>query len=149
MLCVMNRRYFYSIIISKRDKGNLQGIRYYSMQNSDLYGKEIAEPIADLLFDRKVNIIHQDHRDYCGIGFASEKNQVTIAKVWDGCPIEPLKVWKLSEKECFIDWLSKQSDYSLSGEDEKNPPFYETDPWAKNNQRISRSILISFIRKYY
>lgn len=81
MLCVMNRRYFYSIIISKRDKGNLQGIRYYSMQNSDLYGKEIAEPIADLLFDRKVNIIHQDHRDYCGIGFASEKNQVTIAKV--------------------------------------------------------------------
>ena len=110
-------------------------------QSKEEFGVERAKQVAHLVFGRKVNM-YEVHRDYCGIGIAREDNLVSINVIYDGFPVPPpLMSWNLSQKEEFTNWLSSQSDFTLSGHDESAGVFYESEQFNRGNQRITRQLL--------
>jgi hypothetical protein len=58
---------------------------------------------------------------------------------------QAVRKWSAEEKSQFIHWLSQQSDFSLSGEDETAVGLYTDDKWAQGNQRLSYGRLAHFI----
>lgn len=107
------------------------------------YGVDLARKVFDYL--KTHLLIRYDHYGYCGTGFVLQDKKVlyTHFDEWDsyrgGKLYEPggdytgvIKIFS-SDAE-FIDWLSQQSDESLSGNE-------SGDNWYTNNQRITRKRL--------
>jgi hypothetical protein len=92
------------------------------------YGRALAEKVADAL-DRGVKVAY-DHRDYCGMGLVKLDAGYVYGVFNDG---SPEAVATFSTREAFVEWLSAQSDASLSGRDE--------DPFVWDNQRLTRARL--------
>jgi hypothetical protein len=93
--------------------------------------------------------IKHNHIGYCGVGFVIMDEGILYAHIDEQevylygdlyqhdknyCGI--IKSFKTKEE--FIDWLSQQSDDSLSGKE-------IDDPWYVNNQRITKQRLESLI----
>ncbi|MCP3139946.1 hypothetical protein [Pyxidicoccus xibeiensis] len=99
------------------------------------YGRKLASQVADALGQ-----LHYDHVDYCGTGFFHRARGYIYDHVYDGYPVfetpggskEAIAVFP--DRASFVDWLSEQSDWSLSGRDQDNP-------WYFDNQRITRARL--------
>jgi len=102
------------------------------------YGVDLARLVAGYL--RNHRSICNQHRDYCGVGlFFHDTGNFTISYVMDGfCDTT---IHDFQNEDAFIEWLSVQSDYTMSGVDDDLGDFY------LNNQRITREKLESYIGK--
>jgi hypothetical protein len=103
------------------------------------YGFPFASSVLHALKHSK-EFCHQ-HRDYCGVGIfytPTPTKTIRISHVYDGYPEDTIT--EFHTEQDFVDWLSIQSDYTLSGINERLPSFFI------NNQRITRSRLEAFIK---
>jgi len=103
------------------------------MQKHDktLYGEALAHKVADFL--ERGGLIAYDHRDYCGMGliYDIDKKKFAYCNVNDGAGFYVEQGFDTAKS--FVQWLSKQSDESLSGENETE--------FLRDNQRITRERL--------
>ena len=127
-----------------------------------LYGREIVIKLADKLWNGPNGSLnkphpqfHYDygfayrHRDYCGVGLAFVDGVLKIQEVFDGYfmqgpDVKIFKTWNYEQKENFIDFMSIQSDYTLSGFDSSSE-FYENDASSRGNQRLSLKRINAFV----
>lgn len=98
-------------------------------QQTDKYGRVLAEKVAGALLTYSLGY---GHRDYCGMGLEYKDGIYCYGELWDGYMMEPLLKWP--SKEDFINWLAQQSDASLARLEAKES-FY----WG--NQTITRQRL--------
>lgn len=101
-------------------------------------GKELAEKVSSkLVSDGGKRGIWYHHRDYCGHGLIFLNGMICLVEYSDGFIREgtTLKSWETESS--FIDWLKNQNDYSLSGADLSEPEIFTSNPFTRNNQRIT------------
>ena len=108
------------------------------------YGIVFASTFADAL-EKKGILCTSDHQGYCGVGFHVHEGKFLFSRVWDGSMMESIKGF--INKEKFIEWLSHQCDYSMSGDDQDDKDLYEKESFYRNNQRMYRSDMEAFICK--
>jgi len=111
--------------------------------STEKIGNELAERVATQLDCG--HVICNMHRDYCGHGLAKLNDKYGIFEVHDGFLLDGYQVVSFLNRNDFIAYLSRQSDYSLSGADSSEKELFTTRSFAINNQRLSRSRLIDFI----
>lgn len=106
------------------------------------FGKALMNQVAIKL--EKGHKLEYNHRDYCGLGLKYDENKkyVLYAK-WESME-EPKLIWET--KKSFIEYMSIQSDYSLSGADRANEAIYESSLHSLNNQRITKKRLMDFVK---
>jgi hypothetical protein len=109
-----------------------------------LYGLEFAKKVANHLKIFKA-VFFGYHSDYCGTGFEYKENSFNFVKVDEGVYTTIVK--KLNNEEEFIEWLSKQSDFTLGGFD-KDSDLFEEDEFYRGNQRIDKKLLNKILEKY-
>lgn len=88
---------------------------------------ELAQEVALAL--KKGHSIMYSHRDYCGVGLMCSKSSqeddpcqiFEFCYVYDGYNTDSIITFR-DEKE-FVKFLSEQSEYSMSGADEKSSVF--------------------------
>ncbi len=105
------------------------------------YGKALAGAVAARLRETG-SISNLLHRDYCGVGFAYHMGTYIYTHFNDGTPDliinEGKGPWGIirtfASEHDFVNWLSVQTDASLSGSE-------SNDPWYTNNQRITFAML--------
>lgn len=110
-------------------------------------GRELAAAVAEQLLKHNGKTgIWFSHRDYCGHGLIFQDRQFRLVVVHDGYATEEpvLKEWK--DAVAFVDWLSKQSDFSLSGADPQQKELFTTDCFSLNNQRLTRKRLKDYVK---
>jgi len=131
--------------------------------SQQVYGREIITVLADKLWtgpNGSPNNPHPKdhydygfayrHRDYCGVGLAFVNGILKMQEVYDGyfmndTDLKIYMTWKFDEKGKFVDLMSAQSDFTLSGFDSKSM-FVEDDVSRRGNQRISLDRIRAFIR---
>lgn len=118
------------------------------MNNQEQYGKELAKKVAKFIEKKStLNSICYFHRDYCGVGFFLKEGIYYYTHFFDGYPSlvfdsekpENL-IQKFTKKSEFVNWLAKQSDQSLSGENDYNYHGYDNSFYV-DNQRITKKRL--------
>ena len=67
-----------------------------------------------------------------------------IAVSYDGFKDRTVKKFR-NEIE-FVNWLSKQSDFSLGGFDQNEKDLYEESAYFRGNQRITRQDLEEYLK---
>ena len=102
------------------------------------FGVDLAKRVAQKLAAGTVLIYN--HRDYCGMGLVGGEDHFKYVEVWDG-GLDEIRSWA-SEKD-FVEWLSSQSDFALSGAD----PMEQLSVFKQGNQRITRARLQEFVQK--
>ncbi|MBW6421182.1 hypothetical protein KX729_06980 [Rhizobium sp. XQZ8] len=110
-------------------------------------GAERARRLWHKLAEAEIGegLIHQSHRDFCGHGLIRTQDGVILCDIQDGSyPGTPIATWT-TEAE-FIDFFSRQSDFSMSGWDLGEPVFFTDDGWYRNNQRLTAAIVDKFLR---
>ncbi|MGI4870639.1 MAG: hypothetical protein ACRYFX_05605 [Janthinobacterium lividum] len=99
------------------------------------YGSALAAQVAARL-DQGATLAYS-HRDYCGQGLSRiTEGRYAYGSVWDG-GLLPDRVFP--DRISFINWLAAQSDYTLAG-------LESQDPWAWDNQTITRQRLEEFVQ---
>lgn len=109
-----------------------------------VYGRALAAQVADALAAGRSLVAY--HRDYCGLGLACSHGFFIYAEVWDG-QLQGLNTQDdrtpyaltFPDRETFVQWLSQQSDTTLSRR-ELAEPFY------RDNQTITRQRLRRWLR---
>ncbi|NMO17232.1 hypothetical protein HPC49_22810 [Pyxidicoccus fallax] len=117
----------------------------WALWRSRPYGRRLANKVADTL--GRCHGICYDHIDYCGVGLFKRGKKFIYDHVYygvpefeeNGAPQEGIAVFQ--DRESFVDWLSRQSDESLSGRDQPDPFYF-------NNQRITRARLKDAVAGY-
>lgn len=100
------------------------------------YGVDLARRVAGYL--RNNRSISNEHRDYCGVGlFFHNTGNFTVSYVMDGFCDTTIRDFQ--NEDAFVEWLSVQSDYTMSGVNDNLDDFY------LNNQRITREKLEGYI----
>ena len=106
----------------------------------DKVGKELALQVVQALNNGQS--ILRNHRDYCGVGLTkNQAGEFEFCYVYDGYPME--RIIGFDSEEKFVEFLSEQSDFSMSGAQEG--PFLEKNDWSVNNQRITVASLKSLV----
>jgi hypothetical protein len=111
-----------------------------------IVGRDLAMQVADGL--DAVGFFGHSHRDYCGMGFCKDGGIYVYAEVADGHILTkaemeaiggtfPGERLEFTTRAAFVDWLSAQSDSSLSG-------MELPDSWLHSNQRITVKRLREF-----
>lgn len=93
-------------------------------------------------------LIVEFHRDFCGQGLIRRADRVVLCDIFDGGgghSGDPIAGW--SEETDFVAFFARQSDFSCGGWDEREPVFHTTDPWYRNNQRITRAVIDGWLAK--
>lgn len=89
-------------------------------------------------------LIHQFHRDFCGHGLIRTGGGVMLCEIHDGhVPGPPIEIWR--DRDEFVAFFARQSDWTCSGWSGKEPVLYTDDPWRRSNQRLTRRILGGFV----
>lgn len=101
------------------------------------FGLDLANRVADAL-DHEGRFFNS-HRDYCGIGLYKPSTVYVLCEVFDGTPDETLLKW--DSRDDFVEFLQRQSDYSLSRVDESVHGVYTDEPFKQSNQTITRAWL--------
>ena len=104
-------------------------------------GKDLAKRIASKL--KKGDALFYSHRDYCGHGLVFADGNYQLVSVYDGvaCTLE-----KFNSSKEFINFLARQSDYSLAGADSKEHVFFTESAFKLNNQRLTANRLQDFAK---
>jgi hypothetical protein len=112
------------------------------------FGSRVARDLYQKLMACKPGsgLIHEFHRDYCGHGLIRTGASVTLREVQDGGHSvgEPIASW--SSEADFVAFFSRQSDFTCSGWEPREPVFFTEDEWARNNQRLTSDIIGTFIK---
>lgn len=89
-------------------------------------------------------LIHEFHRDYCGHGLIRTGNTITLREIYDGYSTgDPMAEWQTQAD--FVAFFSRQSDFSCSGFDPREPVFFTDDRWSQNNQRLTWEVIRKFV----
>jgi hypothetical protein len=96
-------------------------------------GVTLAAKVADALM---YGSIGHSHRDFCGMGLEYRNGRYNYGTLWDGGMDKPEQ--SFSDRQTFIDWLSKQSNASLAN-------IQTEDAFYWGNQVITRGRLEQFI----
>lgn len=119
-------------------------------QSKIAFGNNFATQVARKFWANESKVDHVGviylHRDYCGHSLVWLGGNLQIGKTYDGCVTSSTKKWRDDEMSTFIEWLAKQSDYSLSGHDESSKEFFEPETFYRGNQRINLNRLSEFLR---
>jgi len=110
-------------------------------------GAELARRLWERLQKAGIGegLIHQFHRDFCGHGLIRTEDGVILCDILDGSyPGPPIATWATAEE--FVEFLARQSDFSMSGWDPAEPVFFTEDHWYRNNQRLTSAIIAAFIQ---
>eukprot|EP00455_Lapot_gusevi_P008072 TRINITY_DN13488_c0_g1_i2.p1 TRINITY_DN13488_c0_g1~~TRINITY_DN13488_c0_g1_i2.p1 ORF type:complete len:152 (+),score=28.29 TRINITY_DN13488_c0_g1_i2:61-456(+) len=128
-----------------------QGKNYvdYNVKFSHRYslapvGDQLATRVAEKI-KRVGTWVQANHRDYCGHGLVYSNGEFSLVEVSDGYPVADLFKW--STQSDFVQWLSRQSDWSLAGGDPNTPQTYRAlDSFDFGNQTLSIDALRQFAR---
>ncbi len=112
-------------------------IDVFNNLNSDVYGNELANNVAEKLTKSKQDGIYFSHRDYCGLGIFYHEEKFILSTVYDGYGMDTILAESDSKLE-FISWLSHESDQSMSLYGDKF-----------NNQTITKLRLHWFLEDTY
>jgi len=84
--------------------------------------------------------------DYCGHGILHNKTSGTfqISSSDEGHVDAIIKDFA-NERE-FVEWLAKQSDYSLGGFDKNDKDLYSDNNFIRGNQRVTRQVLEEYLQ---
>ncbi|WP_444996724.1 hypothetical protein [Aliikangiella sp. IMCC44359] len=121
------------------------------MYSKEKYGKELAANILGYL--KKHEKIDSNHYGYCGVGFVLNASGILYTHFDEWLTYQHGKEYipgeeylgiikKFADEEEFINWLSEQSDYSLSG-------IETNDQWYIGNQRITKARLEKLLVREY
>lgn len=112
------------------------------------FGMQLARELYRKLMtcDEGSGLIHAFHRDYCGHGLIRTGNAITLREIYDGGygTGDPIASW--DEQDDFVTFFARQSDFTCSGWDPKEPVFFTADSWAQNNQRLTRDVIRTFVK---
>ncbi len=109
------------------------------------FGARIATQVwVELMRSREgEGLIHQFHRDYCGHGLIRTADGVMLCEIQDGhMPGPPIATWP--DRDAFVGFFARQSDWTCSGWEPREPVMHTDDPWRQSNQRLTRAILAAF-----
>ena len=120
----------------KKMKSNSQAINNLS---KNPIGVTLASAVANRLKNNR-NIINA-HRDYCGHGLDFKDGKFRLLSVHDGLIEHSDVVHEWDSEKGFIEFLARQSDWSLSGADIDEEILYTDDDFFLNNQRITKATL--------
>jgi len=106
------------------------------------FGYELANQVAEKLI--KHDSFGDAHPGHCGTGLFYNKRCFMVASVYDGEPWDEYKIFETQEE--FVEWLAKQSDWSMSGfsEDPESIPKEENIHLCLF-RRINRNRLERFV----
>jgi hypothetical protein len=99
------------------------------------FGTRVARDLYRQLMASEAGsgLIHEFHRDYCGHGLIRTGNAITLREIYDG-------------GHTVVAFFARQSDFSCSGWDPKEPVFFTEDRWAQNNQRLTWDVIRKFVK---
>ncbi len=109
-----------------------------------IIGLELAETVAKRLKSGKG--LFSSHRDYCGHGLDYINGKYRLLEVHDGEPewSEIVAEWETIND--FVNFLSRQSDWSLSGANKAEIIFYTDNLFSLNNQRLTKELLKQYAK---
>ena len=107
-------------------------------------GKDLAKRVASKL--KNGDTLFYSHRDYCGHGLMYKDNSYHIFRIIDADIEDALTLEKFNSSEEFINFLARQSDYSLAGADCKEHVFFTESAFELNNQRLTANRLQDFAK---
>lgn len=111
------------------------------------FGTALAARLWQKLEREKIGagVIYDAHRDFCGQGLIRTEDGVMLCDVYEGGRDfgDPIASWR--EETEFAAFFSRQSDFTCSGWDEKEPVFFSRDSWYRNNQRLTRAVIERFL----
>ncbi len=114
-----------------------------------LFGEALAGAVWDKVrlaepFD---GVVPYRHRDYCGHGLVRSPEGVMLVEVEDGGAYfsQPLAEW--TDRDAFVTFLARQSDFSCSGWDPDETVMHTDDEWRRNNQRLTCAALVDFVEQ--
>ena len=107
-------------------------------------GLELADVTAERLKLGKG--LFNNHRDYCGHGLDYINGKYTLLEIHDGNPDWSEVIAEWETKTDFVNFLSRQSDWSLSGANKDEALFYTDNLFLLNNQRLTKEILKKYVR---
>jgi len=115
------------------------------------YGKSFARSVIDKLIVKGESSngmagIYHVHRDYCGMGLFYIQKIFSICYVYEGMIAPEKSIVSFQNKEQAVDFLSRQSDYTMSGYD-KTSVLKESSEFRLNNQRLTRKMLENFLSR--
>ncbi|TVZ39013.1 hypothetical protein P886_3400 [Alteromonadaceae bacterium 2753L.S.0a.02] len=102
-------------------------------------GVELSRNVARKL--RSGKSIYNQHRDYCGHGLTYKEGKYCFIVVHDGWLGYSEVIASFDSEESFVSFLSRQSDFTLSGASMQEPVFYTEDRFLLNNQRLTKKAL--------
>lgn len=110
-------------------------------------GQALAQKFADYLEKKEHEVVKGRHRDYCGVCFVYADGKYGFGITYDGYAdsIENCRVVK-PNKEAFVEWLSKKSDFQLGGFDPQDD-LYEASSFDRGNQRFYISDIKELVSK--
>lgn len=100
-------------------------------------GESLASQVEELLYNNR-SLMNQAN-DYSGYGLDHDGTSYRLFTSSDGAVDKVVGTWK--NYEDFVQFFSRQSDYSMSGADEKEPLFYTEDSFLLNNQTLTKTAL--------
>ena len=111
------------------------------------FGAELAERLWQALIRVPVGdgVIVDYHRDYCGQGLIRRADDVVLCEVEDGGAYTHTTMASWQQKEPFVEFFARQSDFTCSGWDPSEPTFATDDEWHRNNQRLTRKVFERFL----
>lgn len=90
-------------------------------------------------------LILEFHRDFCGHGLIRRGDGIVLCDVFDGGYNTGDAIADWERQDEFVAFFARQSDFSCSGWDEDEPVFHSGDSWYRNNQRLTRATIDSFL----
>lgn len=90
-------------------------------------------------------LIVEFHRDFCGHGLVRRADRVVLCDIFDGGGYtgDPIATW--GDETDFVAFFARQSDFSCSGWDEREPVFHASDAWYRNNQRLTGAAIDAWL----
>ena len=100
-------------------------------------GESLASQVEEMLYNDRSLMNHTS--DYSGYGLDHDGNSYRLFTSVNGAVDTVVGTWKNYDE--FVDFFSRQSDFSMSGADEKEPLFYTEDSFLLNNQTLTKAAL--------
>ncbi|MBK1855333.1 hypothetical protein JO972_10215 [Verrucomicrobiaceae bacterium 5K15] len=109
-------------------------------------GEQLAARVAaQLVADNGQAGIWQSHQSYCGHGLVFADGKICLVSVHDGDVLYGPRLLEWQQPDTFVIWLSRQSDFTLSGADRSVPELFTKSRFRRNNQRLTRAKLEHYV----
>lgn len=89
-------------------------------------------------------VVHKRERDYRGHSLVRSGEDVILCEIEHAEPQGPaIATWR--DRDDFVTFLTRQSDWSCAGWDPAEPVFHLEAPWRYSGQRLTRATLKGFV----